>query len=662
MFGINHFALGIIAAALIALCGTNLTPAQVYVPSTVHDVDQLPNGNILVTDGGSLAEPASGGIYEINSNGIIQWSHTTGLSWAHNADQQPNGDVIISDTGNDRVIIIDASGTIIWNTDNLTFSDGSSLDYPNDANLLASGNRLITDRDNHRVIEVDAGGNIVWQFGQTGLPGGGPYRLNGPHNADRLDNGHTIIADSNNNRILEVDPAGQIQWAYAGGLSWPRDADRLANGNTLINDSNNQRIIEVSPAGSVVWSYEVDDLSYDSDRLDSAQTLISAGQRIMLVDAAGETLWSYPAEYETEILEDYFVTAPNGNPLWTRLIQPRSVLYPDQTFPAIVSVSGGLGAGESGNAHLAQHGFVELHFNAQGRGLLHPSPGVEDCNGFVHQDDLKAVIEFAAGLPNVQTTNMGVMTGSYGITMGAGCLGRYPELPVKYLVDVEGPSDSYVTCFEPWSLDGDPTNDRHELAYQNFGHWSLARDPSPENEAWWLEREATRYIGQIRCRYLRAQAEWDHAQPPNAQWPSFDYPPLWWQCKHATDLVNLATTGHAAWTRINGAAIGNAPDQIFDHDFSPIYYSGSMQNHDRERELLVREMAAMPPLSTQLGDLNCDFAVNAYDIDPFICALSTGCDYARAYPDCNRMLADCNNDGNVDAYDIDAFIDLVGGG
>ncbi|MFH1748622.1 MAG: hypothetical protein ABIG44_16425 [Planctomycetota bacterium] len=62
------------------------------------------------------------------------------------------------------------------------------------------------------------------------------------------------------------------------------------------------------------------------------------------------------------------------------------------------------------------------------------------------------------------------------------------------------------------------------------------------------------------------------------------------------------------------------------------------------------------------GDMNCDGAVNAYDIDGFICAVSPSCDYAGMYPNCDRMLADVNGDGVVNSYDIDGFIMLVGGG
>jgi hypothetical protein len=61
------------------------------------------------------------------------------------------------------------------------------------------------------------------------------------------------------------------------------------------------------------------------------------------------------------------------------------------------------------------------------------------------------------------------------------------------------------------------------------------------------------------------------------------------------------------------------------------------------------------------GDLNCDEAVNSYDIDPFVLALSYPDAYLLAYPDCNLLLADCNGDGLVNAFDIDAFVTLLTG-
>ncbi len=63
-----------------------------------------------------------------------------------------------------------------------------------------------------------------------------------------------------------------------------------------------------------------------------------------------------------------------------------------------------------------------------------------------------------------------------------------------------------------------------------------------------------------------------------------------------------------------------------------------------------------------LGDLNCDTLVNAFDIDPFVLALTDPAGYAAAYPDCDIRLADLNDDGAVNAFDIDPFVALLTGG
>ncbi len=65
------------------------------------------------------------------------------------------------------------------------------------------------------------------------------------------------------------------------------------------------------------------------------------------------------------------------------------------------------------------------------------------------------------------------------------------------------------------------------------------------------------------------------------------------------------------------------------------------------------------------GDLNCDGVVNAFDIDPFVLALTSApgfAAYRAAYPDCDATLADINCDGAVNAFDIDPFVQCLTGG
>ncbi len=69
-----------------------------------------------------------------------------------------------------------------------------------------------------------------------------------------------------------------------------------------------------------------------------------------------------------------------------------------------------------------------------------------------------------------------------------------------------------------------------------------------------------------------------------------------------------------------------------------------------------------PPWLPDLGDMNCDGAVDFFDIDGFVLAVTDPPGYAAAYPDCDIMLADINEDGAVDFFDISAFMACVTSG
>ena len=62
------------------------------------------------------------------------------------------------------------------------------------------------------------------------------------------------------------------------------------------------------------------------------------------------------------------------------------------------------------------------------------------------------------------------------------------------------------------------------------------------------------------------------------------------------------------------------------------------------------------------GDMNCDGAIDNFDIDAFVLALTDSDAYYHAYPECNRALADADCDGSVSNFDIDPFVALLAGG
>lgn len=303
------------------------------------------------------------------------------------------------------------------------------------------------------------------------------------------------------------------------------------------------------------------------------------------------------------IIEPFDLVVSSGNRIYGLIRRPDPEQYTESCFPAVILVPGGINPGrmeaygQEARA-LSEAGMVVITFNAEGRVDASPddilSEGSEDFNGFRHQDSLCDLVNYTIQLPYVITTNIGIKTQSFGITMGVGCAGRYPNIPIKYIVDGEGPPNSFVTCHEPYAMDDDPSNDKHEIVFEILGHYSTYRDTSSENIAFWEEREADRFIGDFRGLYLRLQAEWDHSQPPEnmAEIPTFNLPPLWWQNKHTMDIVNIAVTGGVPWVRINLPEQNNLVNAKYTIEHPPVYLPGMLADKPWSVRAIL-EMAGM---------------------------------------------------------------------
>ena len=164
-----------------------------------------------------------------------------------------------------RVFIVGPEGRILWQYGQagVTGAGPNQLNTPVEALILTTFpghpwvHVLIADQGNQRVILVNLFGEIVWQYGTTGVAGDGPNQLNNPNSGEVLDNGHILIADESNNRVIEITPKGNsVKTFTAGGtISGAAFASRLDNGDTLISDAGNNRIVEVNRDDKVVWQY-----------------------------------------------------------------------------------------------------------------------------------------------------------------------------------------------------------------------------------------------------------------------------------------------------------------------------------------------------------------------------------------------------------------------
>ncbi len=310
------------------------------------------------------------------------------------------------------------------------------------------------------------------------------------------------------------------------------------------------------------------------------------------------------------------VTAPNGHRLYGQLVRSR---VPRGTrLPAVVLVPGGIGAGRTmvqrvAAKELAAGGMVVVGFNAQGRSsgklLDRRSQGRNDFNGIEDQDGLAAVIRRVLSHPAVDPDRLGIYACSFGLVAAAGCLARHPDLPVRWLVDEEGPSDACAAMLCAWRLvEGPlapsvkaapspvarPDSGRPDpsKALELFGHGCGLHGGTEADARWWREREAIRFLPSFRGRYLRLQAERDHVQPPHGpeQAALFHQPPRWWQAKHACDLVNAAIDGGVPWVRVNLPDQGNGVNETYDAERLPRLLSGGMNDHPRAWVRAVREL------------------------------------------------------------------------
>lgn len=268
---------------------------------------------------------------------------------------------LIADQFNNRVIEVDATGTILWH-----FGVGpndiapTSIVGVNDAQrvgrfTLMAGTgappgtepKCPSGCPDNRVILVDRDGHIEWQYGQFGVTGDKANQLNTPVQATWLPDGHVLITDQANQRVIEVEREhNQIVWQYgmtgvAGAgtnqVNNPNSAELLANGHILIADENNNRAIEVNRDHHILATFTahgtVSGVAFAS-RLPNGHTLLtdSNNNRIVEVDATDAIVWQYVTNT---------MTGSNPNPLPTRAVRLANgtTLISDQFNHRVIEVN-----------------------------------------------------------------------------------------------------------------------------------------------------------------------------------------------------------------------------------------------------------------------------------------------------------------------------------
>ncbi len=241
---------------------------EVPLRHTAHDIQVLPNGNILMPTNDTT-------VVEMTPDKKVVWKHVSrpagdykGRVEIHAFQRLPDGLTMIAETGNKRIIEVDADDKVVKSIPLVVDRPDAHRDTRR-ARKLANGHYLVCHELDGTVREYDDAGKVVWSYkldlaGRPATPG---HEGHGTEvfNALRLPDGNTLIAGGNNNRVIEVDPGGKIVWSVDRDelpgikLAWVTSLQRRPNGNVIFGNTHagpgNPQIIEVTRAKQVVWTF-----------------------------------------------------------------------------------------------------------------------------------------------------------------------------------------------------------------------------------------------------------------------------------------------------------------------------------------------------------------------------------------------------------------------
>ncbi len=230
------------------------------------DVEVLPSGNIL------FVLPRNG-VYEIDRDGTIVWSHLD-EKISHDADRLADGNTLYGWGGPDQktdaqVKEVTPDGEIVWSwyardhLDTAPYADiyREGWTHTNAVTRLSNGNTLISLRNFNLTVEVNPEGAVVWSYDWSALGG------DDPHEPEILPGDHLLVCLQHDtpHQVVEIDRAtGEVAWDfYVEGMRTARDSNRLANGNTLVQavlmPGDESVLMEVTPGREIVWQLKYKD-------------------------------------------------------------------------------------------------------------------------------------------------------------------------------------------------------------------------------------------------------------------------------------------------------------------------------------------------------------------------------------------------------------------
>lgn len=223
-----------------------------------HDVQLLPNGNILFHDSWTK-------IQEITLGKEVVWEYDSAKMNGnlgkrvdvHAFARLENRETVIVESGVGRIIHVDKDGKLVKE---VPLGEGGRKSTRL-MRILDNGHYLACAENPGVVTEYDENGKVIWEY-EIGT------RVYG---AIRLKNGNTLIGSGSGNSVIEVTPAKEVVWDVTKtvpgteiSLAWMATVQELPNGNLALGNCHagegNPQIFEITKDKKVVWEFDEWDL------------------------------------------------------------------------------------------------------------------------------------------------------------------------------------------------------------------------------------------------------------------------------------------------------------------------------------------------------------------------------------------------------------------
>jgi hypothetical protein len=284
----------------------------------------------LLVSGGPLAPAAFGGLAALWApQNVVGYQPGTAAAYLAAAQRSGlPGDLMIADRGNNRILVIDPSGHVVFRYPQP--GDRGHLYYDDDTFIEPGGEWVIAnEEDNHAIVAVNLlNRSMQVLFGHPGEPGSDSTHVNTPDDAYMLPDGTFTVADASNCRILFIR-AHRIVRSFGQAESCRHEPPRhltpvngdtpVPGGSVMVSEIEGSWIDEIGPEGRLLWAHKAP-VGYPSDPqpLPGGRILLadySTPGHILIMDRRGRVLWRYgpPSGYGRLDRPSLAMALPNGD-------------------------------------------------------------------------------------------------------------------------------------------------------------------------------------------------------------------------------------------------------------------------------------------------------------------------------------------------------------